>query len=392
MARRRYQTGRIFVRGKLPVFVGRWRADVIQPDGTIRRRERSVVLGPVAELKTEKNARRSFEPILAEVNSPDYRPSKFAKFRDFADSWEAQILAHQKPSSVKAAKSHLKTYIRPWLGDVRLEEFTRQAQQNFVTRVSKRVSASRKYVLNILGTLSSMLRTAKAWGYCCQPIVMHELALPTETVRKRPRSFTGEEAKRIIEFASEPYRTMFAIAAMSGLRIGEIVALQHGDLDFAGRVIHVERSAWYGRVQTVKGPASQAPVAMSEALAMLLTEYLTTWRPNQEGFLFLNRNGRPYAANKVLEYGLWPVLDALQIQRGYRCGLHSFRRGHASLLYDVGAPPTVTQEQMRHADARVTLGIYGRVIGDAQKNAVDKVGEIVRPNAPKSEKSGAWIQ
>jgi len=344
----------------------------------------------VAELKTLKNAQRSFEPILAEVNSPDYRPGKFAKFRDFADMWEAQVLVHQKPSSVKAAQSHLRNYIRKWLGDVRLEDFTRQAQQSFVTRLSQRIS--QKTVLNVLGTLSSMLRTAKSWGYCCHTITMNELARPAEPVRERPRSFTGEEAKRIIEFASEPYRTMFAIAAMSGLRVGEIVALQSVDLDFARRVIHVERSAWYGRVQTVKTRASRAPVAMSEALARLLTEYLTTWRPNPDGFLFLNRNGRPYAANKVLEYGLWPVLDALQIRRGRRCGMHSFRRGHASLLYDVGAPPTVAQEQMRHADPRVTLGIYGRVIGDAQKNAVDKVGEILRPSAPKSETSGEYIQ
>ena len=45
----------------------------------------------------------------------------------------------------------------------------------------------------------------------------------------------------------------------------------------------------------------------------MLKEYLATWQPNPEGFLFLNRNGRPYAANKVVEYGLWPVLDKLKI-------------------------------------------------------------------------------
>ena len=59
---------------------------------------------------------------------------------------------------------------------------------------------------------------------------------------------------------------------------------------------------------------------------------------------------------------------------------------------DVSANPTVTKTQMRHSDARVTLGIYGHVIGDSQRDAVDKVGEILRPSAPKSEKSGEWIQ
>ena len=206
---------------------------------------------------------------------------------------------------------------------------------------------------------------------------------------KPTRFFNGEEARRIITVASEPYRTMFAIAAMTGLRVGEVVGLQKQDLDLDRRVIHVQRSAWYGRVQTVKSKASGAPVAMAEALVPLLKEYLATWRPNPESFLFLNPNGRPYAANKVVEYGLWPVLDELKIERA---GMHAFRHCHASLLMDVGANPTVTNEQMRHSDARVTLGIYGDVIGDSQRDAVDKVGEILRPLAPKSEKPGEWIQ
>jgi integrase len=195
--------------------------------------------------------------------------------------------------------------------------------------------------------------------------------------------------RKIIAVAPQPYRTMFAIAAMTGLRVGEVVALQKDDLDFVHRLIHVQRSAWYGRVQTLKSKSSRADVVMPEALLTLLGEYLATWKANPEGFLFLNRNGRPYAANKVVEYGLWPVLDKLKLPRG---GMHAFRHAHASLLMDVGAPATVTKEQMRHSDARITLGVYGHVIGDAQREAVDKVGEILRPDAPKSGGTGEWIQ
>lgn len=388
MARRRYQTGRIIVRGKLnPVFVGRYREDVIMPDGSVRRVEKSVVLGKVSELQTKKNAQRAFEPFLARVNSVDYRPGKFAKIGEFADVWEREVLQHQKPSSIKAVKSHLRTYIRPWLAETRLEEFTTQAQQIFVTRLSRKVS--KKSVQNILSTLASMIGTAKGWGYVAHVVDMSELTLPAEAIRPNPRCFTAEDLRRIVCAAEEPYRTMFAIAAMTGLRVGEVVALQKDDLDFAHRLVHVQRSAWYGRVQTVKSRASHAPVVMPLALVALLEAYLRTWKANPEGFLFLNRNGRPFAANKVVEYGLCPVLDKLGIPRA---GMHAFRHAHASLLLDVGAPATVAKEQMRHADARVTLGVYGHVVGDAQRQAVDKVGEILRPNAPKSEKPGEWIQ
>src|SRR5271168_2921458 len=87
MARRRHQTGRVIVRGKNPpVFVGRWREDVIQGEQTIRV-ERSMVLGTVAELKTKRVAQRLLDPILARINSFDYRPSKFITLEKFADVW-----------------------------------------------------------------------------------------------------------------------------------------------------------------------------------------------------------------------------------------------------------------------------------------------------------------
>jgi len=62
-----------------------------------------------------------------------------------------------------------------------------------------------------------------------------------------------------------------------------------------------------------------------------------------------------------------PLLDALGITRG---GFHSMRHGAASSLLDDGATPAVVQKQLRHSDARITLELYGHVIGDEQRNAV----------------------
>jgi integrase len=46
------------------------------------------------------------------------------------------------------------------------------------------------------------------------------------------------------------------------------------------------------------------------------------------------------------------------------------RHGAASSLLDDGATPAVVQKQLRHSDARITLELYGHVVGDAQRNAV----------------------
>ncbi len=128
---------------------------------------------------------------------------------------------------------------------------------------------------------------------------------------------------------------------------------------------------------------------MPEALASILEDYLKGWRENSERLLFVNRRNRPFSADKVVMFKLWPILDALKIPR---CGLHAFRHTHSSLLLEVGAPPQVAQAQLRHSDPRTTLGIYSHVIGDSQRNAVEKVAQILRPNAPKSQEPGKWIQ
>ena len=53
---------------------------------------------------------------------------------------------------------------------------------------------------------------------------------------------------------------------------------------------------------------------MAEALGTILKGYLETWRPNPEGFLFINRNGKPQVATKAVEYGRWPIPYKLKIE------------------------------------------------------------------------------
>jgi len=109
--------------------------------------------------------------------------------------------------------------------------------------------------------LSVILSTAKNWGYICEPVDFGKLVMPSEEVKEAARFFTADEARQIIAAAGHPFRTMFAIAAMTGMRVGEILALQTNDLDFERRMFRVRRSVWQGQIQTVKSKASKAPRA-----------------------------------------------------------------------------------------------------------------------------------
>ena len=181
---------------------------------------------------------------------------------------------------------------------------------------------------------------------------------------------------------------MFALAAMAGLRVGEILGLQVDDFDFEHLFFHVRRSVWRGKLQTPKNINSEASLPLPVPLARIIREQIATLPQGQE-FLFLNRLGRLFIAENVVRNHLVPILDALKISR---CGFHAFRHTHTSLLLASGAAPTVVPAQLRHADPRITLGIYGHVIGDAQREAVDRVASVLASNGLSMEPQTDVIQ
>ena len=126
---------------------------------------------------TKPLAERRMEVVLARINGLDYRPGRVATFAEFLERWKVEVLTKQQPSSARAVKSHLNCYIVPQLGKLRLEQFGVENQQTFLTRVFEK-GVSRKTLLNVLGTLSSILSTARDWGYNCEQIEVSKLRLP----------------------------------------------------------------------------------------------------------------------------------------------------------------------------------------------------------------------
>ena len=87
----------------------------------------------------------------------------------------------------------------------------------------------------------------------------------------------------------------------------------------------------------------------------------------------MNRILSPYFQNKVIKFGLRPVLKKLAIPP---CGLHAFRHGAANELFGKGALLTVVQKQLRHRDVKTTMR-YIHAPEDSQCRAVDLLAENI---------------
>lgn len=380
MPRRRFQKGRLTVRGvRNPQWAGLYREDVLQPDGTTHRARRTVQLGPVKKMSL-RQAWARFQPYLDQVNAVVKIPEKAGmKLEDFVKEWQMHKANNMKPSARRAAESHLRAHLLPNLGSLSMTAIDTRSVQVLVTSLSTKELA-RKTIENILMTLSSIFQLARDWKYAVGEWSVSTLSLPQEGVKKDPRSFTVEEAGRIVGGAKEPYSTIWAMYAMLGIRSGECLAISEDDIDFDRKVIHIRQSLDEDTrvIVTPKTKFSKDTVPMPPTLEKRLRNYIANhFKDNPNRLLFTNKGGRPYSANK-LRAKLHALLKRLGIPHG---SFHAWRHGATSGLLENGAAPTVVQRQMRHSDPRITLGVYGHVVGDAQRRAVEQHADRIEQHA-----------
>jgi hypothetical protein len=132
----------------------------------------------------------------------------------FVEEWRTNIAVNLKGTTARAAESHLRAHIIPKLGKYHLPEVTTKIVQGFVAHLAGG-GRSRKTAENVLLTLSTLLKTARSWGYACGDFRFADLTLPREGVKTERRSFTDEEVRKIITSASEPLCSRVLLSLLS---------------------------------------------------------------------------------------------------------------------------------------------------------------------------------
>ncbi len=379
--RRRFQSGNWRCRNE--VFSCKWREYVSQLDGTYRVVERCKSFPGLSE----RAARAAMQPIPDVVNTANGAeaqlvvPPASRTLNDVVGDYRKLIVPHRKPRGVETTESHLRAHIIPELGHVPLTQLDVLRVQEFVNKISP--GRSGKTVENIVLTLTGIIRQAIKWDKEVQPINVSDLTMPPKE-RAKPRFLSGREIKKLIAASRGVFRTILMVLALTGMRVNEVLGLRVEDADFENKIIHVTKSAYNGTLGTPKSAASVADIPLSARLAKALRKHLASkhYRENPLGVLFANRRLRPFSDNKLREKYLRPLLRSLGIKR---VGFHAIRHGVASELINSGTPIVVVRDQMRHSDVRVTLGIYGHIIGNAQRKAVDVLSKMMTGKTNKKE-------
>ena len=100
------------------------------------------------------------------------------------------------------------------------------------------------------------------------------LARQSAKRERTPDVLTAEEIKALLAELKGPYYVMAFLAAVTGLRVSELLALRWEDMSFANAEILLTRAVVCQHVGSLKTAASQEPVPMDAGLS----ERLLDWR------------------------------------------------------------------------------------------------------------------
>jgi integrase len=180
----------------------------------------------------------------------------------------------------------------------------------------QREGLSRKSIKNLFGIVRTIYNfqfdeMAQSGKPIVPPwLVKWKKVAPPKTVQRELPYFTVAQMAAIVNGAkTQLNRALFALAAGSGARAGELFALRvESDLNLNERTISIRRSVFEGEENTSKSDTGDEDRSRTVPIdASVATELKRHLHGRRSDYLFETRNGTPLRLSNVLEDKLHPI-------------------------------------------------------------------------------------
>ncbi len=312
---------------------------------------------------------------IAQVFTPPTPKAPPPTFKGAADRWWAIDGAAFKGGTRDSYQNVLDLHILPTFKARDLQSITVTDVEDWWAKIRAR-GYSHKHLGNIRAVLTGVFRRAVASKLIASS--------PAEVIRGR----LGREDREVrqVEWLTEPELTKLLATALerapryypalltiasTGLRMGECVGLQVGDVDLERCKLSIRRRV---RKRKVSSPKSGKPrtVDVPPSTVGVLRGWVDTVRAEaavrgrEALWLFPSDSGVPIE-EPVLRNALRRVLKAAEIPRKIR--VHDLRHTYASLALQRGVPLLVVSRQLGHSSIAITADLYGHLLPDAAREA-----------------------
>jgi integrase len=372
--RERYQNGSIRREKRkhgAAVWTLRWR-ETDAHGHTIRRKE---IIGTVEEHPTKASARKACEFRRSTINRETRTPRTIAELVTHYREKEMTETSNKSFSTRTAYEMYLKNWIVPKWGEFSLSDVWTVAVEDWL-RTLTLANGSKAKIRNLM---SALFHHAMRYEWADRnPIRLVRQSAKRE---RTPDVLTAGEIKELLSKLDGPYYVMAFLAAVTGLRVSELLALKWEDVDFVAAEIRLTRSIVCQHVGPLKTAASQKPVPMDAGLSALLLDWRGRCPYNQDSdyvFASAEKHGtQPLWPSSAMSKHIRPAAKLAGITKHVRW--HVFRHSFATLLKGNGEDVKTVQESLRHADSKVTLDVYTQGLMPLKRAAQRKVIEAVGP-------------
>jgi integrase len=270
----------------------------------------------------------------------DNRPTKETTFQEFAKTWlDNYVKANNRLSEITRKESVFNCNLLPFFGSLPLKEITNRKVEEYKAMRLNKICV--KTLKNEVSMLRTCLSTAVEWEYLDTMPSIKMPKAPETSINWLPEN----DCDKLLQATDGMLHDMIFLAIKTGLRFGELIALEWPDFNFDNKTLTINKSIVLNERNTTKsGKVRYIPLTAS------VCDYFSIIKQNS-GLVFHEPNG-DFVHQKRICYHLEQAYKKAGLAPH---GWHTLRHSFASHLVSKGASILAIKELLGHSDIKTTL-------------------------------------
>lgn len=296
--------------------------------------------------------------------------------------WLAQWLYLTKPNVKQCTYERYSSYVNiqiiPRLGCYELDDLTVRVIQNFVTGLSETYSS---------GTVNCVLSVVKRSIASAEEMEVKKTRL-NGRIRyrvKRARDvkcLTLDNQRKLenyINLSDSPKLYGITICLYTGLRVGELLALEWSDIDFHNSVMTVNKTCHdvydeNGYSKMISTPKTYTSCREIPLPKQLVANLRRMRRESKSEYVISGKGGKTIS-KRSYQNTFSLLLKKLGLPH---MGIHALRHTFATRALECGMDVKTLSEILGHANATITLNCYVHSLPEHKRLMMNKVGKMLQ--------------
>ncbi len=320
---------------------------------------------------------------------PGAEPAEIIVARFLRETWLPAARATIRPTTYSSYEMHVRCYLVPAFGHLRLQQLTAPAINGFYGELLQgwngRPVLSAATVRRIHATLHRALRDAVRW----ELMVRNPAGAADPPRARRPEIKVWSAAQLQVflrDAAGDRHYDLWLFYILTGMHRGEALALRWSDVDLVAGTVAIRRSLVpvdhrlvFGEPKTERG---RRLIGLDPQLVRVLADRRRRHEEDRRlageahhdgDLVFARPDGTPIHPERVSRW--FSKLVATTAAPPVR--LHDLRHLHATLALEAGVAPRVLADRLGHSSTAVTTDIYQHVLPHMDHDAARRVAELV---------------